>query len=162
MRQYGTHGAYCAYTHILMRPVSKGDGLSTGCCAEVNSKTRISRESPQPQWHQRGRPFDQHYEDMRRRERRSRTDFGPEMISVQDSTENQSISVQEKISWQPLAIASIGDSPRPQLAVSESKSITTHSLPESLEVRGNLRLTLWNSMPYLERLEQSLLHEFLE
>ena len=59
---------------------------------------------------------------------------------VQDSAENQSISAQEKIAWRPLAIASIGESPRSQLAANESKSIATHSLPESLEVRGNLRL----------------------
>ena len=54
---------------FLCEPSSKGESYPYGCCAEVKSKTRISGESPQSQWHHLGRPFDQHYEGMRHRER---------------------------------------------------------------------------------------------
>ena len=44
---------------IARRP--QGDRLSTDGCAKIKSKTRVSRESPQPQWDQLGRPLDQPY-----------------------------------------------------------------------------------------------------
>ena len=48
MRQYGARGAYCFYTNIFMRPLA--------AALKVESKTCISRESTQPQWHELGAP----------------------------------------------------------------------------------------------------------
>ena len=59
---------------------------------------------------------------------------------MQGSADNQSMPVQEMTAWRTLALALIGESPRPQLAASKSKSIATLSLAGSLQVRSDFRL----------------------